>query len=103
MLRFLCYIIYLQHTLPCILTDHPVMTLRGLCNQGGGLDRKFSLSMDEETGDIVYFGNKFSRIRFVMKTTLYYIAVPFYSPIIFAGMITHKGCGISPLQRVIHF
>ena len=42
--------------MPCVVENLPKMIMRGLCNKGAELDREYYLSMDEESGDIVYFG-----------------------------------------------
>ena len=51
--------------LPCIVEELPKAVIRGLCNKGEELDREYHLSMDEATGDIVYFGIGLSSIRYV--------------------------------------
>ena len=43
------------------------MRMRGLCNKGAELDREYYLSMDEKSGDIVYFGVGQSSIRLVVR------------------------------------
>ena len=43
------------------------MRMRGLCNKGAELDREYYLSMDEDSGDIVYFGVGQSSIRLVVR------------------------------------
>ena len=53
----------LQYVMPCVLTTLPEMNLRGLCNPGKEVDRVFTLSMDESTGDLVYYGDTYSTIR----------------------------------------
>ena len=55
---------------PCVLQVLPVMYLRGLCNPGLELDRKFTLSMDEDSADIVYFGDKYSVIRLAYTNSI---------------------------------
>ena len=53
-----------QHVLPCLLENLPMFTLRGLCYNGVGIDEEFVLTMDEETGQTVFFGKTYSTIRF---------------------------------------
>ena len=55
----------MQYMMPCVVVDLPMMRMRGLCNKGAELDREYYLSMDEENGDIVYFGVGQSSIRLV--------------------------------------
>ena len=54
----------LQYVLPCNVDELPKATIRGLCNKGQELDREYYVSMDEATGDIVYFGTGLSIIRY---------------------------------------
>ena len=56
--------------MPCVVEELPKATLRGLCNKGQELDREFYLSMDEATGDIVYFGVGLSTIRYVIRRVI---------------------------------
>ena len=51
--------------MPCLVEDLPQFTLRGLCYNGVGIDNGFVLTMDEDSGDIVYFGTHYSSIRWV--------------------------------------
>ena len=57
----------LQYMMPCTVGELPLMRMRGLCNKGAELDREYYLSMDEESGDIVYFGVGQSSIRLVVR------------------------------------
>ena len=56
-----------QNVLPCLLEDLPLFNLRGLCYNGVGIDEEFVLTMDEESGQTVFFGKTYSTIRFNIK------------------------------------
>ena len=54
---------HFQYPMPCMVEDLPLFTLRGLCYKGDNIDREFVLTMDEVSGDIVFFGKHYSSIR----------------------------------------